>query len=254
MASDELRPRYHPNDLRDFFQRVSTAGVSTIILGGQAVNLHVLAHAREIPNIESLGAFTSFDLDFHGGMQEAKAIIKVLKPRSYKINDGHGDVNQAGVMICALDKGEIVVDVLAHLLGVSGDRIQQNPVYYDDVPLPVIHPITCLISKTHNLAKLPQEGRQDKRHLQLMILVCQVHLFDQREEPRYVLNQAEALFHFVRTAEAREVYGEHGINILDAIPIARLQQVSDPKIQIFLEKRWPQMLQAFEEVNTKFER
>lgn len=249
-----MKRKFSPSDLASLFAEIASSGIPVIIIGGQAVNLHAQSYADEIPNIEQYGPLTSIDLDLHGGMAEAKALVKLLRPFKHQINNGEGDVNQAGVLLCRWSGEELLIDVLAHLVGVTGEEIQQNAFEYDDVPLPLLHPTFCLIAKTHNLAKLNQTERQDKKHLQLMIAVCRAHLMEKGQTSRYVLNNIETLMRFARSPLAQQARRDHGINILDAIPIAKLRQVSDPKIQIFLEKRWPQMLQSFEEVNAKCER
>jgi hypothetical protein len=239
-----MKRQFCPNDLAELFSLIARNGIPVIIIGGQAVNLHAQSYAQDIPNITQYGPLTSADLDLHGGMAEAKALVKLLHPHQHKINNGDGDVNQAGVLLCRMSGEELLIDVLAHLVGVSGVEIQQNAFQYDDVPLPLLHPITCLIAKTHNLVKLNQAERQDKKHLQLMIAVCQAHLGEEGQTARYILNNIETIVKFTRKLEARKVRREHGIQLLDAIPIEKLRQVSDPKIQIFLEKRWPQILEG----------
>jgi hypothetical protein len=239
-----MKKRFSPHDLRSIFELIAQCGISTIILGGQAVNIHANSYAPEIPDLEQYGSLTSVDLDLHGGMAEAKALVKLFNPKHFEINHGDGDVNHAGVMSCSIGEIDIVIDVLAHLVGLSGSEILQSSFRYEDVPLPVLHPVQCLMSKTHNVAKLPQTERQDIKHLLIMIHVCQAHLWENIGNSRYVLNQIESISFFSRSVEARKVHREHGIHLLDAIPIEKLRQLNDPKIQIFLEKRWPQVLAA----------
>ena len=53
-----------------------------------------------------------------------------------------------------------------------------RPIFFEQIPLKILHPLHCLESKTVNLMTLPQDAgeRQDLKHLRLSIAILRQYL------------------------------------------------------------------------------
>ena len=63
---------YSPDDLVDVFRALQAAGFDAILVGGQAVNLWASRFESDHPDWGVLRPFTSRDLDYFGGLADAR--------------------------------------------------------------------------------------------------------------------------------------------------------------------------------------
>lgn len=85
------------DDLAPVLRRLDAAGWDAILVGGQAVNLWASRYARANDEWLSLRPYQSRDLDYHGGLAEARRAMKVLNARG-RINSGMEPSPNAGVL------------------------------------------------------------------------------------------------------------------------------------------------------------
>ena len=66
---------------------------------------------------------------------------------------------------------ELEINCLSNVIGISTPELKSTVQEFstDESSCLVMHPLLCIESKAHNLAYLPQEGRQDEKHLRLSI-------------------------------------------------------------------------------------
>ncbi len=62
--------RLTPEDLRDIFGRLQAAGLETVIVGRQAINLWAFQYGQETEEWNQFRPFASEDLDCYGGRIE----------------------------------------------------------------------------------------------------------------------------------------------------------------------------------------
>lgn len=238
-------------DLQSIFLRLNAEKWAGILIGGQAVNLYAIHFAAEIPDIRDFDPLTSRDLDFHGGPKEAKRAMRILNAQG-KINDGTDPSPNAGVLQVAMENGDVlIVDILTSVFGVSASEMIRTSVVWqaEEVVgrpvIQVIHPLLLMESKLACLRSLPQLGRQDEKHVRLLVRILNVWLSEQLQSPRSVFRSIERLAAQMMTPDGLAAF-DRKIELWDAIPLDRMKK-SDAYVEFF-EKRLPQLI---EEVDDK---
>ena len=68
---EKLTPeKLTPENLRDAFAKLQTAGFDAVVVGGQAVNLWAYRYCDRTPDLATYLPFASEDLDFYGGKMD----------------------------------------------------------------------------------------------------------------------------------------------------------------------------------------
>jgi hypothetical protein len=119
-------------------------------------------------------------------------------------------------------KRKLRIDILTAVYGLkTKDVVRSAPlIQKGDISIQVLHPLHCLIGKTMSLANLPQEERQDEKHLRLAILFVRAFLRDlvAQGEIRSILNMIEEIYRVAGTNEALRVFEHHALKIETGIP------------------------------------
>ncbi len=165
------------DDLASVFRTLQADGWTAVLIGGQAVNLWADRYQQDACEWDELRPYTSRDLDYHGGLAEARLAMRVLHARG-RLNTGSDPGPNAGVLQVALpDRRELLVAILTGVYGVSAAEIERTAVSWSglgilsDLTLRVIHPLLLIEAKTASLRGLPQPGRQDAKHLRMLVLI-----------------------------------------------------------------------------------
>jgi hypothetical protein len=224
------------DELRRVLTAASEAGV--VLVGGQALSLWCtsllpVAH-------DDLGPVTSHDVDVLGNQDAAIRCAALLGGLVRLPSPDDFETVTAGVVIYRGDAGEErVLDVLLAVAGLAPDDVLDSAieVEIEGVPLRVMHPLHCLISRFVNVRSL---GRRDPHGLAQAraSVLCVAALSEQLVQsgrPEDVLDIYERVYSFAREQTARSVYAHHEISAFDCvIPFAALPEV-------FLERRYPVM-------------
>ena len=98
-------------DLDTVFRGLQSAGWMRYLVGGQAVNLWASRYDRDLPPWQELRPYTSRDLDYYGGLAEARLAMRVLSTGAGRNSDDPAP--NAGTLVVPLADGrELVVDIL----------------------------------------------------------------------------------------------------------------------------------------------
>ena len=212
-------------DLESVFQRLADENWQGILIGGQAVNLYAQHYEHDIANIQSLMPLASRDLDFHGGPSEARRAMQILNATG-RINDGTDFSPNAGVLKVRLATEQIlIIDILTSVFGVSASEMLRSSITWslnDRIEIEVIHPLLLLESKLACLRGLDQRGRQDGKHVELLISVIASWLREQLESPRDVFKAIERLAGMMMTPDGLAAY-QRNIELWDSIPIVEMR-------------------------------
>ncbi len=237
-------------DLQTVFRRLAGEKWRAIVVGGQAVNLWAMKFAERLPALTHFQPYTSRDLDFYGGRVEAKRLLAILGGHG-KLNDGSEPSPNAAVIEVVLeDHRGLVIDVLTGVFGVSSSELIRTAVVWTpresgiDCELRVMHPLLLLESKLACLKGLPQQGRQDRKHAQIMAVVIRGWLTDLSSQPRSIFKAVERMAALMLTPDGLHAHCL-GIDLWDAIPLEHWKH-SDNFVQFFAQ-RLPQLQEETEQ-------
>ena len=171
-------------------------GKPLIIVGGQCANFWAGFYADREPRLSALRPFTSEDLDFLGSAEDAKDSAKRAGKKVYLATMDDGGAI-AGYYNVVMNGHEHRVDFLNFLVNLSEDEAITGSVDmdYQGKRLRLLTPLALLQSKIGSLASLPQDARQDEKHLRISLLTSRFYfedmiqgLRDGKFEERAVIN------------------------------------------------------------------
>jgi len=236
--------QFSPQDLAEVFRALQAAGWDAVLVGGQAVNIWACHFERDVPAWRQLRPYTSRDLDYHGGLAEARLAMRVLHAEG-QLNTGSDPSPNAGVLKVSLADGRsLLVDILTGVFGLSAAEVQRTAVAWSGsgelggLSLRVIHPLLLLEGKAASLRGLPQAGRQDARHLRIMALVLRRWFEAQLQDPRVVLRAVERLAACTSSPDGLHAFAQD-IDLTDALPLDEMRDAHG--FAAFFEKRLPQL-------------
>ncbi len=236
---------FAPEELAAVFRSLQAAGWDAVLVGGQAVNLWARRYERDLPSWDALRPYTSRDLDYHGGLPEARLAMRILRAEG-QLNTGADPSPNAGVLKTRLPDGrQLLVDILTGVYGVSAVEVERTAVAWtgtgplDGLILRVIHPLLLLEGKVASLRGLPQAGRQDAKHLAIMVLVVRQWLSEQLSVPRPVFRTVERLAACAASPDGVHAFAQ-GLDLAQALPLEEMREAEE--FSSFLEQRLPQFV------------
>ncbi len=242
-----------PEDLRDVLIALQTAELDAVLVGGQAVNLWAYQYAETLPQLNELLPFASEDLDFYGGRVEAMLCHEVLGGKLNLDRDFDPGPNVGVVLVNRHDR-TLRIDILGSVYGLNDAEIIGTAQSFigkqalTGISIKVLHPILCLEGKLRCLRGLPQQSRQDLKHVKILLLcVCQfLNTLSQKPDPRLALKLVERLMSSTLREDGLYAWFHHQILIETAIPIDRICHSDHEKWQRFYQQRWPQLINQLE--------
>jgi hypothetical protein len=177
-------------------------GIPLIIVGGQCANFWAGFYADRAPKISALHPFTSEDIDFLGNAEDAKSAAKRAgKEAQLATMDDGGAI--AGYYTVALDGHEHRVDFLNFLVNLSEDEAETGSVKmnYRGRVLRFLTPPALLQTKIGCLASLPQEVRQDEKHLRIALLASRCYFEDMIQNLREGKFEERAVINSIKKVE-----------------------------------------------------
>lgn len=247
-----------PYDLADILRLLHSQGVNPIIVGGQAVNLWGLAYHRPgEPAWDDLLPYASMDLDYFGSKVEVFLCEQALRPLGAVavLSEPFSNSPQSGIVTIQLPEQNrsFRIDILGSVYGLSDGEVASTALVWNGigplagVDLKVLHPLLCLEGKLRNLYTLPQEKRQDLKHLRMSCLCVhawmeQTLLREGAQSARPLLRAAARLIDLAERDAGLSAWYFHGVIIEQAIAIDAFSQSENPKLAHFLELNWPQLI------------
>lgn len=239
-----------PEDLREIFVKLQTANLDAIVVGGQAVNLWASKYCERSPKLQQLLPFASVDLDFYGGKIEVLTCKTALQGQA-KLNRDFDPSPNSGVVIVKRQNLDLRIDFLASVYGLNDAEISSTAIPFPgeaklaSVNIKVLHPVLCLEGKLKSLRGLPQQGRQDLRHVEMATLCVQEFLKDfcHQEQPRAGLKLVERVLDNALREDGLSAWYRHGIHVESAIPLDTITTLPDGKWHSFCERRLPQVME-----------
>jgi hypothetical protein len=232
------------DELAAVFSALQDAGWDAVLVGGQAVNLWACHYEQDNPEWRTLRPYTSRDLDYHGGLAEARLAMRVLHAQG-NLNTDFDPGPNAGVLKVGLADGrELMVDILTGVYGVSSAEMERTAVTWSGTKalaglvIRVIHPMLLLEGKVAALRGLPQADRQDAKHVRILIHVLHQWLKEQVANPRAVFRTVERLAACAASPDGVQAFVQ-GIDLMQALPLEAMRAADG--YSSFFQQRLPQL-------------
>lgn len=240
-----LEMKYTPAEVQEIFHSIKDLNI--VLVGGQAVNLWASFYREDNLELSNYLPFSSEDLDFYGGKLDAMEIRNRLGGELILNNNFDPSPNTAILLVNFKNK-KLRLDFLGSVFGISDSEIASNYkiISLKEAPenqLKVLHPILCLEGKLKSVVSLPQQGRQDLKHLKMSVLFVKEFLKEicRDEQPKEGLKLIERIVSNTISETGLTVWLKHQVDLESAIPFDRLQSLTNPKWQNFREIRLPQI-------------
>lgn len=222
--------------MRDFppeaFFEVFSADERPILLGGQAVNLWARIYAPQMPALRRYEPFTSFDADIFGPPSLG---VSIALQSGWSIMTNHDPRNPiSAILTKSTPDGELRVDVLRSILGVSAAEIESSVDELEILPGKIFRiptPQLLLKAKITNLRQLDNKrndgsARNDLKHVSMLIPICELYIRhyvedvrEGRSSERDLINEMHALNKVIRSSAAAEVAQKYSLDFEQALPL-----------------------------------
>jgi hypothetical protein len=220
-----------------------------VVVAGQAVNFWADRYIGEEPRLRSLRPFTSRDLDLLGEIANAYRLASetqtpLEKPRRSTASPVLANLNIA--------TGNLIrsVQFLRSVRGVTRQEITDNAIPFErgSVKFHIADPITTLKAKLYNLDELDQRGRNDARHVEIM-MIC-VPLFLKKQllsadetdvAARECLHDMQRVIKLGDAHVARQAMRAKRLSWTALLPLAELGKVRNVCLRKFRDqqlRRW----------------
>jgi hypothetical protein len=244
-----------PESLREILLLLQESQLEIVIVGGQAVNLWAYQYIQDNPQLQNYIPFASEDLDFYGGRVEASICQEILGGKLILNRDFDPSPN-AGVLLIDYQERQLRIDFLASVYGLNDSEITGTALTFEGkdslagLRLKVLHPVLCFEGKLRCLRGLPQQGRQDLKHVKISLLCVQALLIDiiHNDSSRMGLKLVERVLKNAIREDGLSAWYRHNIDIISAIPLEIISQLNDEKWQKFSLIRLPKII---EQIHTK---
>lgn len=236
-----------PEEIQSILSKIPT-DLETILVGGQAINLWATAYLDRIPELQNYLPFSSEDLDFIGGKVEAVEFQEHLGG-DLSFPQNFSPSPNTAVLTTKIGQENLRVDFLSNVFGLDTEQVANSAITFKSLKLPdvkikVLNPILCVAGKLKSYTGLPQFGRQDKKHLQIAILIAREYIKEicLAKEARAGLKLIERTVKIAKSEAGLKVWQEDKIDISRSIPTEALDSFQGEQWHKFREIRLPQLL------------
>lgn len=226
----------------EIFRIRDATGKPYILIGGQAVNYWAERYLPSEPELASMRPFTSQDIDFKGDRDDVERIAEQLASHpSYPPKVAMTAL--AGIVPIKVGDKKSVVEVVRQVPGIS-DAVPTPAVeaLWEEKSIRVLDPISLLASKLDLVATVPQDERQDVRHLRILVPCVRGFLREvlqqideQGVSARDWLNVASQVLKLTTTRQAKRIANKSQIDWSGILPLDAIVQSKDEKIRRFQE-------------------
>lgn len=227
----------------DLLKKVLAALSSeSVLVGGQALAFWVNHYHVALP--AALSGAISDDADILGTKEDVLAIaqkahgVAELQPQgSLSALIGHVTIPIAGDSF-------VNVDILHKLIGIKATAVREHASTgkLDGITFRVMHPIDVLISRTENLAKIPEKQNEEGiSQLRLAIMVAAQYIRELSEYPddgqKHAMKVIERIVTLAKSSSGKKCMEKFDVNFLNALPGFAISNSA------FQQIRWPQIVQ-----------
>lgn len=220
-----------------------------VLVGGMALNFWAEHYSRRKSVSQVLAAnapFVTKDTDFLGDQDAVQAIADALGG-TYRIADIDDATPSAGIVLLPASAAAKLgwprrthqIDVMRVLAGLSEAEVQQTAVTVEigRSQAHVMHPLLCLESRIHGIITRRRADEIAVRQARVAVVVVRAWFEEclATTGERAALAAAKRIRAIALTAPCLRVFLEHGVDVLEAIPVGVM-----PKK--YRELEWPRIV------------
>lgn len=240
------KPDTTPRTPDDFSQYLATQE-PLLLVGGQAVNLWALYYDEVTID---LAPFVSRDIDILGKRETLKEIAQLagLKPNYFKLKPPSNEVGY--IMPSDTNDTPMLIEVLRWVNGATMEELEANAVTFkigeQDIAVRVPAPIVLLQAKLSNVATIKQDGRQDRKLIQILHRVIPEYLKDYAQlvhegtkTERALVNVLHTLLAIMQPTKTKQIFEECGLSrtvLFNSMGTANLT-----KVNAFMQHQLPRL-------------
>ncbi|MBK6349925.1 MAG: hypothetical protein IPF50_08955 [Proteobacteria bacterium] len=251
--TDPVRALQQAELTPDEVERILRAcGADALLVGGQALATWAVHYSIE--PMGELSRAVTMDVDFIGTSDIAHALQRSLGP-PWKLRKGTLDDvgGQVAKVYARIGDGIKQVDFFSGIVGLDTAAVRKRAAEItlsDGVAINLLHPLDVLESRLRNLDSIPA-GRNAIGVAQARLAVSVVRAFMEDfmhggNDPRKVRQAVKRVEKIALDARLIHVALSHGIDVLAAVPVAR---IAYPR---FHQLQWPRVLARYERKREKF--
>jgi hypothetical protein len=215
-------------------------------VGGQAVNYWADRFLSVESGLRELQPFTSVDIDFRGNREDVQRIAEQLEampvyPAKVAITA------LAGAVPFSIGGAKSNIDIVRHVPGLSATAMEALAIQaeWTGRQIRVLEPISLLAGKLELALTLPQAGRQDVRHVRILIycvrgflreFLAGVHSGDL--PAKGWLGAVNRILKLPRSTRGRQATRRLGLDWQKTLPLPEIAGSAQPKIVAFREKQF----------------
>ena len=221
-------PDFPPEAFNDVF----VTREQPIILGGQAVNLWARIYSPRVPVLRQFEPFVSTDADIFGTPALGSSVAQQC---GWTVATNHEPRNPiSAILTKETVAGQLRVDVLRSILGVSAAEIEDAANDYELLPGKICRlpaPPLLLKAKIANLRQLGNKRgdgspRNDLKHVRMLIPICAQYVRhiaqaakDGSARERDLINALHWIHAVIHSEYAVEVARKYGLDFSEALPL-----------------------------------
>ncbi len=224
----------------DLLQTLGQSGMPHFLEGGQAVNLWADVFLERKPQLAELAPFTSKDCDVCASHQLFQAIAHDHLLPGTLIKSTSPLDGQLGIL--QLQNPPRVIDFLPSVFGLSKGELERafrRVIIVSGVC--VLDPLYLFKGKCHNFIELPQGGRQDQRHLNMLKHIVPAH-FERATEracqnhiaERELISELKLFLAFDKDRAIRQATSRLECKLIDLAPTKLLSACGLAKVEHFI--------------------
>jgi hypothetical protein len=236
-----------PEDYIGVLKNLSDDGCAYFVEGGQAVNFwaeYFTLREHGIRELRKYQPFTSKDCDLWVSL----AALKYFEANADgKLVKGTSPADGQLAVFTTRSKPALRIDLMSGVFGIPPADIGRVLKRVIDVAgIKVLDPLFLFKGKCHNFVKLPQEGRQDSKHLMMLGLILPAYLQELISEvheggldERQLLKEIKLLLEMGKDGWVRQALKKTGLSLDSMMPIKTLHYCGLEKIERFARSTWP---------------
>ena len=219
------------------------AGRPYLLIGGQAVNYWAERYADTDPHLGKLRPFTSQDIDFKGNRADVQRIARQLGlnpsyPRKVEMTSLSGFIS---FQIGGLKSN---IEIVRRIPGIPETGTPAIQAEWEWETIRVLDPVSLLACKLELAATVPQEQRQDIKHLRILLHSVRAFLDELLQQvemdnlpARDWLRVANQVLKQTTSHRARRIASEHRIRWTEILPHTAIAKSHNEKIKRFRENQ-----------------
>lgn len=232
--------------ISDFFEIFSKSedGDSPVVVGGQSVNLWSEYYlSKGVTELAEFMPFTSKDLDLIGSDGILERLHNVHKGKLLRAEPRGPALGRLDIV--RKDGSPLRVEVLHSVKGLDAKDLSKTmELQVEGASARVLMPHVILKAKIENVNSIPQQGRNDVKHVRMMILCVHSflgefadHVGTGQVASRTLVNLLEEIHEIISASRVEKLADKWGFQFKRIWPLDAFRALRDEKVARWMKHR-----------------